>query len=210
MSTTDTPAPARVVVLVSGSGTLLQALLDACQDDDYGLQVVAVGADREGIEGLVRARRFGIPTFVVRLGDHPDRTAWDRELATAIASYAPDLVLSAGFLKILGEPVLERFRIVNTHPALLPSFPGAHAVRDALAAGVEVTGCTLHQVDAGVDTGPVLAQRTVAVHDGDTEESLHERIKVAEREMLVEHLPRLVGRPAQDRPGGRHGGHVAH
>lgn len=186
------PDRARVVVLVSGSGTLLQALLDAAEDESYGVRVVAVGADRDGIEGLARAERHGIPTFVVRLGDHPDREAWDQALADAIGAHGPDLVVSAGFMKILGEPALSRFRIVNTHPALLPSFPGAHGVRDAIAHGVKVTGATLFEVDAGVDTGAILAQRAVDVHDDDTEETLHERIKVVERAMLVEELPGLV------------------
>lgn len=185
---------ASVVVLVSGSGTLLQALLDAAADPAYGVQVVAVGADRDGIEGLARARRHGIPTFVVRLADHPDRAAWDASVDAAIGAHDPDLVLSAGFMKILGEPSLGRFRIVNTHPALLPSFPGAHGVRDALAHGVKVSGATLFEVDAGVDTGRILAQRAVDVLEGDTEETLHERIKDVERRMLVEELPRLLGR----------------
>ncbi|WP_228255109.1 phosphoribosylglycinamide formyltransferase [Ornithinimicrobium avium] len=187
---------AAVVVLVSGSGTLLQALLDAAVDPAYGVQVVAVGADRDDVEGLARARRHGIPTFVVRLADHPDRAAWDTALAAAIGAHDPDLVLSAGFMKILGEPSLSRFRILNTHPALLPSFPGAHGVRDALAHGVRVTGATLFEVDPGVDTGRILAQRAVDVLDDDTEETLHERIKVVERRMLVEELPRLLGRAA--------------
>lgn len=183
------PHPLRVVALVSGSGTLLQAVLDASDDPSYGVDVVAVGADREGTAGLERARTRGIATFVVPLSEHPDRAAWDSALATAIDAHEPDVVLSAGFMKILGPTVLAGHRVVNTHPALLPSFPGAHGVRDALAHGVKVTGCTLHEVDAGVDTGPIIAQRAVAVLPGDTEESLHERIKVAEREMLVEHLP---------------------
>ncbi|HSP61238.1 MAG TPA: phosphoribosylglycinamide formyltransferase [Ornithinimicrobium sp.] len=194
-----TPGPsstgaARLVVLVSGSGTLLQAVLDAAADPDYGVEVVAVGADRDGIAGLRRARDRGLPTFVVPLGQHPDRASWDVALADALAAHRPDLVLSAGFMKILGPEVLGRFAVVNTHPALLPSFPGAHAVRDALAHGVRVTGCTLHRVDAGVDTGPILAQRAVPVLPEDTEVSLHERIKEAERELLVEHLPHLLGR----------------
>ena len=166
---------ASVVVLVSGSGTLLQALLDAAADPAYGVQVVAVGADRDGIEG------------------HPDRATWDEAVAAAIGAHDPDLVLSAGFMKILGEPSLSRFRILNTHPALLPSFPGAHGVRDALAHGVRVTGATLFEVDAGVDTGRILAQRAVGVLEDDTEETLHERIKVVERRMLVEELSRLLG-----------------
>ncbi|MBM6547019.1 phosphoribosylglycinamide formyltransferase [Janibacter sp. YIM B02568] len=177
----------RLVVLVSGSGTNLQAILDACEDPSFGCEVVAVGADRPAIAGLDRAERRGVPTFVVAVADHPDRASWDAALADAIGAHDPDLVVSAGFMKILGPAVLERFggRVINTHPALLPSFPGAHGVRDAMAHGVKVTGCTCHYVDAGVDTGPIIAQRAVAVEDDDTEGSLHERIKVVEREMLV-------------------------
>ncbi|WP_089915024.1 phosphoribosylglycinamide formyltransferase [Lentzea albida] len=184
------PTPARVVVLVSGSGTLMQALLDS----DLPIEVVAVGADRENIEGLKRAERAGVPHFAVKLRDHADRTAWDAALTEAVASYEPDLVVSAGFMKIIGERFLARFggRMINTHPALLPSFPGAHAVRDALAYGVHVTGSTVHLVDAGVDTGPILAQEAVVVEPGDTEETLHERIKVVERRLLVETVGRLA------------------
>lgn len=195
-------ARAPVVVLVSGSGTLLQALLDATDDPAYPVEVVAVGADRDGIAGLERARSRGIATFVVPLRAHPDRAAWDAALADAIAAHGPALVVSAGFLKILGPKVLGRFPVVNTHPALLPSFPGAHAVRDALAYGVTVTGCTLHEVDAGVDTGPIIAQRAVEVLPEDTEESLHERIKTVERALLVEELPRLLGRRDVGAPTG--------
>jgi phosphoribosylglycinamide formyltransferase 1 len=195
-------APARVVVLVSGSGTLLQALLDACADPGYGVEVVAVGADREGIGGLDRASRTDVPTFVVPLAAYHDRAAWDDALAEAIARHEPDLVVSAGFMKILGPSVLARFIVVNTHPALLPSFPGAHAVRDALAHGVKVTGCTLHRVDAGVDTGPIIAQRAVQVDESDSEETLHERIKTVERTMLVEELPGILRRRGQDRGSG--------
>jgi formyltetrahydrofolate-dependent phosphoribosylglycinamide formyltransferase len=180
--------PARVVVLVSGSGTLLQSVLDARDDPDYPARVVAVGADRAGIEGLARAERAGLPTFVARLGDHPDRDAWDKALTEAVAAYEPDLVVSAGFMKILGATFLERFagRVVNTHPALLPAFPGAHAVADALAHGVKVTGCTVHLVDAGVDTGPIVAQQAVTVAPDEDVETLHERIKVVERRLLVD------------------------
>ncbi|MGY1602654.1 phosphoribosylglycinamide formyltransferase [Geodermatophilus sp. SYSU D00815] len=192
------PAPefrprARVVVLISGTGSLCAALLAATDDPAYPATVVAVGADREAA-GLEHARRRGLPTFVCALRDHPDRSAWDRALAAAIAAHAPDLVVSAGFMKIVGPAVLEAFggRLVNTHPALLPAFPGAHAVRDALAAGVAVTGSTVHLVDAGVDTGPVLAQREVPVEPGDDEASLHERIKTVERELLVETVAGLV------------------
>lgn len=190
--TTAQPTP--IVVLVSGSGTNLQAVLDAAADPAYGVRVVAVGADRDGIEGLARAQRAGIPTFVTRVGDFPDRAAWDAALAEQIGAHDPAFVVGAGFMKILGAAVLGRFTVINTHPALLPSFPGAHGVRDALAYGVAVTGCTCHVVDAGVDTGPIIDQRVVRVEPGDDESSLHERIKVVEREMLVE----VVGAMARD------------
>ncbi|MFJ4850533.1 MULTISPECIES: phosphoribosylglycinamide formyltransferase [unclassified Streptomyces] len=182
--------PARLVVLVSGSGTNLQALLDA------GAHVVAVGADRSGIAGLERAERAGVPTFVCRVKDHGDREAWDAALAAEVAAYEPDLVVSAGFMKIVGKEFLARFggRVVNTHPALLPSFPGAHGVRDALAYGAKVTGCTVHFVDDGVDTGPIIAQGVVEVREDDTEEALHERIKEVERRLLVD----VVGRLSRD------------
>lgn len=189
--------PARLVVLVSGSGTNLQALLDAIAAEGasgFGAEVVAVGADREGIAGLERAERAGIPTFVCRVKDHATRADWDRALTEATAAYEPDLVVSAGFMKILGQEFLARFggRCVNTHPALLPSFPGAHGVRDALAYGVKVTGCTVHLVDDGVDTGPIIAQGVVEVRDEDDESALHERIKEVERSLLVEVVGRLA------------------
>ncbi|MDX3227464.1 phosphoribosylglycinamide formyltransferase [Streptomyces sp. ME19-01-6] len=189
--------PARLVVLVSGSGTNLQALLDAIAADGasgFGAEVVAVGADRDGIAGLERAERAGIPTFVRRLKDHATRAEWDRALTEATAAYEPDLVVSAGFMKILGQEFLARFggRCVNTHPALLPSFPGAHGVRDALAYGVKVTGCTVHLVDDGVDTGPIIAQGVVEVRDEDDESALHGRIKEVERTLLVEVVGRLA------------------
>ncbi|CAA9373690.1 phosphoribosylglycinamide formyltransferase [uncultured Nocardioides sp.] len=190
------PAPARLVVLVSGSGTNLQALLDACAEPAYGAKVAAVGADRDGIEGLERAERAGVPTFVRRVRDYTSREHWDRALADSVAAFEPDLVVSAGFLKLVGEEFLGRFagRMLNTHPALCPAFPGMHGAADALAYGVKVTGATLFVVDHGVDTGPIVAQVPVAVEDTDDEESLHERIKVAEREMLV----RSVGRMARE------------
>ncbi|HEU5473936.1 MAG TPA: phosphoribosylglycinamide formyltransferase [Actinophytocola sp.] len=178
--------PARVVVLVSGSGTLLQALLDAARAD-YPARVVAVGADRSGIEGLARAERAGVAGFVVRLADFADRAAWDAALADAVAAHRPDLIVSAGFMKILGPAFLSRFGcpVLNTHPALLPAFPGAHAVADAVRHGVKVTGCTVHLVDPGVDTGPIVAQEAVTVEPGEDAETLHERIKVVERRLLV-------------------------
>jgi phosphoribosylglycinamide formyltransferase-1 len=178
---------ARVVVLISGGGTLLQALIDASEDPAYGAKVVAVGSDRSGIQGLERAARAGIPIFVQAVSDHADRADWDRALAAEAAAYEPDLVISAGFMKLLGPEFLGRFegRIINTHPALLPSFPGMHGPRDALAYGVKITGATVFLVDSGVDSGVILDQRAVPVADDDTVETLHERIKVVERELLV-------------------------
>jgi phosphoribosylglycinamide formyltransferase 1 len=192
------PAPARVVVLASGSGSLLQALLDACADGTAPAQVVAVVSDRDGVAALDRGRLAGAVPVVVRPGDHPDRAAWDAALAAAVDAHAPDLVVSAGFMRLLGPAFLERFggRTINTHPALLPAFPGAHPVRDTVAYGVKVTGATVHLVDAGVDTGPVLAQEAVPVLADDTEETLHERIKVVERRLLVETVTALVHRGA--------------
>ncbi len=188
------PAPARLVVLVSGSGSNLQALLDATADPAYGARVVAVGADRDGIAGLDRAAAAGVPAFVVRLKDHPTRDDWDAALTAAVAEHQPDLVISAGFLKLVGPAFLKAFgdRYVNTHNALLPAFPGIHGPRDALAYGVKIAGATLFFVDAGVDTGPIIAQVSVPVLDDDTEETLTERIKVAERAQLVEQVGRLV------------------
>ncbi|MFF3751128.1 phosphoribosylglycinamide formyltransferase [Streptomyces sp. NPDC002018] len=191
-----TAGPARVVVLVSGSGTNLQALLDAIGDDPaaFGARIVAVGADRGSIAGLERAERAGLPTFVRRVKDYGTRDEWDAALTEATAAYTPDLVVSAGFMKIVGKEFLARFggRFVNTHPALLPSFPGAHGVRDALAYGAKVTGCTVHFVDDGVDTGPIIAQGVVEVRDEDEEDALHERIKEVERRLLVEVVGRLA------------------
>jgi phosphoribosylglycinamide formyltransferase 1 len=185
---------ARLVVLVSGEGTNLQALIDACRDPGYGARVCAVGADRGMIGALTRAERSGIPTFTIRRADHPGREEWDTALARACAAHAPDLIVLAGFMKLVGKPFLGNFggRCVNTHPALLPSFPGANGVRDALAHGVKVTGCTVFLVDEGVDTGPILAQACVPVMDDDDEVTLHERIKVAERAVLVGTVGRMV------------------
>ncbi len=184
----------RLVVLVSGSGTNLQALLDAAADPAYGAEVVAVGADRDGIEGLARAERAGLPTFVLRVADFEDRAAWDRALTAAVAEHRPDLVVSAGFMKLVGPDFLAAYggRMLNTHPALSPSFPGMHGPADALAHGVKVTGCTLFFVDEGVDTGPIVAQAAVPVADDDSVETLHERIKSAEREMLVASVGRMA------------------
>jgi phosphoribosylglycinamide formyltransferase-1 len=189
------PTPTRVVVLVSGTGTLLQALLDAA-GPDYPAQVVAVGADRAGTLGLKRAEDRGLPCFVADLAQHPDRVSWDAALTDAVAAHHPDLIVTAGFMKILGPTFLDRFggRILNSHPALLPAFPGRHPVAAALAHGVRVTGTTVHLVDAGVDTGPILAQHAVEVVPDDTEARLHERIKIVERWLLVDVIAELVRR----------------
>jgi phosphoribosylglycinamide formyltransferase-1 len=190
----EASAPARVVVLVSGSGTNLQALLDACEDPAYGARVVAVGADRDGIEGLARAERSDVPTFVTKVGQFSSREHWDHALADRVAAFEPDLVVLAGFMKLVGAEFLDRFegRVVNTHPALCPAFPGTQGPADALAYGVKVSGATLFVVDAGVDTGPIVAQTVVPVEDDDDVEALHERIKVAERRMLVDNVGRLA------------------
>lgn len=189
-----------VVVLVSGSGTLLQSLIDACADPAWSaahdVRIVAVGADRDSAYGLERARAAGLPTVVVPLRKGDDRAAWDRRLTEAVAAYDPDLVLSAGFMKLVGPAFLGRFagRMINTHPALLPSFPGTHGVRDALAYGVKVTGASIFYVDDGVDTGAIIAQAAVPVLPDDTEDSLHERIKVEERRLLLETVADLADR----------------
>ncbi|MFI5913390.1 phosphoribosylglycinamide formyltransferase [Dactylosporangium sp. NPDC051541] len=186
----------RLVVLVSGSGSNLQALLDAAADPAYGAEVVAVGADRPGIEGLARAERNGVPTFVARVADFPDRAAWDAALLAECSRFKPDLIVSAGFMKLVGPRFLGEYegRYINTHNALLPAFPGTHGPRDALAYGVKLAGATLHFVDSGVDTGAIIAQVAVPVLDDDTEDTLLERIKVAERRQLVD----TVGRMARD------------
>jgi phosphoribosylglycinamide formyltransferase-1 len=184
------------VVLVSGTGTNLQALLDASQEPAYGAVVVAVGADRDGTPAAQRAEDAGIPSFVVALEGYDERAVWDKALTSAVAEHEPDLVVSAGFLKLVGPAFLDRFggRFVNTHNALLPSFPGIHGPRDALDYGVKVTGATLFVVDEGIDTGVVVEQVAVRVADDDDIDSLTERIKAAERVMLVD----CVGRMARE------------
>lgn len=184
----------RVVVLISGAGSTLQAVLEAQSDPQYGAHVVAVISDKADARGLDFARAADIPVEVVAMGAFADRQAWDHALAETITSYEPDLVLLAGFMRILGAPSLEAFggRIINTHPALLPSYPGAYGVRDALAGGAKVTGCTVMLVDAGVDTGPIIAQAAVEVWDDDTETTLHERIKVVERGLVVATVGRMA------------------
>jgi phosphoribosylglycinamide formyltransferase-1 len=188
--------PARLVVLVSGTGTNLQALLDAAADPAYGATVVAVGADRPGTRAQQRAEDAGTPTFCLSVKDFDSRADWDRALTAAVAEHQPDLVVSAGFLKLVGTDFLREFggRFVNTHNALLPSFPGIHGPREALAYGVKITGATLFVVDEGMDTGAIVSQIAVPVEDDDDEDALTERIKVAERAMLVDY----VGRMARD------------
>lgn len=184
----------RIVVLASGNGTTLQALLDATADPEFGATVLAVGADRPGVGALARAQHAGADTFVLRVRDFPSREDWDRALAKQVESYEPDLVLSAGFMKLVGADFLARLsgRYVNSHPTLLPSFPGMHGARDALEYGAKVSGCTLFIVDAGVDSGPIIAQSAVPVQDDDDEAALHERIKIAERAILVEYIGRMA------------------
>ena len=183
---------ARVVVLISGTGSNMAALMEAAKDPAYGAEIVAVGTDREGTRGIQVAETAGVPTFVVPFRSFTERSAWDAAMADRIAEYTPDLVVSAGFMRILGPAVIGRHQAVNIHPALLPSFPGAHAVRDALAHGVRITGTTIHFLDEGVDSGPIIDQVAVPVEDGDDEAGLHERIKVVERRMLVDTVGRLA------------------
>lgn len=178
----------KIVILASGTGTLLQSVIDHV--DRELVDIVAVGSDRP-CEAVERAKRAQLPTFLVEyVPGQTDRQQWNADLVEALRSYQPDVVVSAGFMRILGEAVVDAFpgRIINTHPALLPAFPGAHGVRDALNYGVKVTGSTVHVVDAGVDTGPIIAQEPVVVDANDTEDSLHEKIKKVERQLLVEVL----------------------
>lgn len=184
--------PLRIVVLASGRGSTLQAILDAATDpEDFGGQIVAAGTDVKGCAAMERAEARGIPTFSVELREFADRAGWNDALADTIAGYQPDLVVLAGFMRILAPEVVRRFRIVNTHPALLPAFPGAHAVRDALAAGAERTGVTVHWVDEGIDTGPVIAQLEVPVVAGDDEATLTARIQAAEKPFYVKAIHQL-------------------
>ncbi|MFV0634363.1 phosphoribosylglycinamide formyltransferase [Demequina sp.] len=185
---TNPPELRRIVVLVSGTGSNLQALLEAQAHEGYGARVVAVISDRPGVRALEIAAAAGVPTAVVAVADFADRAAWDQALAAQIAAHEPDLVVCAGFMRLLGAPTLQGWggRIVNTHPALLPAYPGAHGVRDALAGGAKVTGCTVMLVDEGVDTGPIIAQAALEVWDTDDEASLHERIKLIERGLLTD------------------------
>jgi phosphoribosylglycinamide formyltransferase-1 len=176
-----------LVVLISGGGSNLRALLEAASDAEYPARVVAVGADREA-DGFEHAEHFGVPTFSVSFSNFADRAAWGDELLAQIRQWQPDLVVLSGFMRLVPPRVVAALapNLINTHPAYLPEFPGAHGVRDALAAGVEQTGASVIVVDEGVDSGPILAQRRIPVHPGDDESSLHDRIKVVERELLVQ------------------------
>jgi phosphoribosylglycinamide formyltransferase-1 len=176
-----------LLVLISGGGSNLRSLLEASTDAEYPARVIAVGSDTDA-PGLAHAEEFDVPTFTVVPTFFPTREAWGAELLEQIERWSPDLVVCAGFMRILPPAVVSALtpRIINTHPALLPAFPGAHAVREALAAGVDTTGVTVHVIDEGVDTGPVIVQRSVPVYPGDTEHELHERIKSVERELLVQ------------------------
>ena len=177
----------KLVVLISGSGSNLRALLEACDSGSLPATIVAVGADNQA-PGLAHAREFGVTTFVVEPNAYANREAWGQAFLAEIETYSPDLVVSAGLMRILPADVVRALspRLINTHPALLPLFPGAHAVRDALAAGAKETGVTVHVIDEGVDTGPVIRQAKVQIEPGDTETELHERIKVVERQLLVD------------------------
>ena len=196
-STSD--ARSRVVILLSGAGSTAAAVMAAAAGEGYPAQIVAVGSDRPDAAGLGIAAEHGIPTFVVPPREFPDRASWDAALADAVAQWEPDLVLCAGFMRILGQSVLERFSpaLINSHPSLLPSFPGAHAVADALAYGVKVSGVTVHIVVADVDAGPIIAQEAVPVIEGDDEATLHERIKQRERQLLVDVVAQLAHRSLQ-------------
>jgi formyltetrahydrofolate-dependent phosphoribosylglycinamide formyltransferase len=179
----------RLVVLASGSGTTLQAMLD---DPQLRTLIVAAGSDRPECPALGRAAAAGVETFVVRFADYADRVEWNRDFEKVLAAHEPDLVVLAGFMRLLGADIVRRFRIVNTHPALLPAFPGAHAIRDALAAGVDTTGVTVHWVDEGVDTGPLIAQVQVPVQAGDDEDTLRARVQAAEKPLYIKTIRELV------------------
>jgi len=176
-----------IVVLISGGGSNLRALLEASEDAEFPARVVAVGADREA-DGFEHAERFGIPTFTVPFTSYASREEWGDALLEQIRQWEPDLTILSGFMRLVPPRVVEALspNLINTHPAYLPEFPGAHAVRDAIAAGVTQTGASLIVVDNGVDAGPIISQERVEVHPGDTEAALHERIKPVERRLLID------------------------
>ena len=189
----------RVVILASGTGTLAQAIFDARANELTQADIVAVITDQPGAQVIERALTASVESFVIPM--LPDRTEWDRELETLIAALKPDLVVSAGFMRILSPKIVERFKVINSHPSLLPLFPGAHAVRDALAAGATESGTTIHWVDAGLDTGEIIAQERLDILDADTEESLHERIKILERGLIVATIAQLTQRNLENNNG---------
>ena len=183
----------KIVVLISGGGSNLKAILEATENSQYPVQVLAVGADNDA-SGLSHADNYGIPSFVVSPSNFANRAEWAAELLTQIKSFQPDLVVLAGFMRILPPAFVNALspNLINTHPSLLPLFPGAHGVHDAMVAGAKETGVTIHVVDEGVDTGPHLAHARIEILPEDTEESLHERIKVVERQLLVEVVERIA------------------
>lgn len=182
-----------VAVLISGTGSNLRALLEAARHPDFPARIVVVGADRQA-DGLAHAEEFGIPTFTVPWHEHESREAWGAELAQQLAVWSPDLVVLSGLMRLLPAALVAQYspRLINTHPAYLPEFPGAHGVRDALAAGVSETGASVIVVDDGVDSGPILAQERIPVRPGDTEHSLHDRIKPVERRLLIDVVRRIA------------------
>ncbi len=180
----------RIVILASGNGSIAQAIIDAQQNGDLNVEIVCVISDEVGAKVLNRASSAGIPTKVIAMTSN--RADWDLQIIDALTELQPDLVVSAGFMRILSAECVAKFKIVNSHPALLPLFPGAHAVRDALKAGVNTTGTTIHWVDSGIDTGQIIAQEEVEITASDTEESLHERIKIVERRLYVATLQTLL------------------
>jgi phosphoribosylglycinamide formyltransferase-1 len=182
---------ARLVVLASGSGSTLQAIARAAAEPDFGAEVVAAGTDRPGCQAMSRAADAGLATFAVPFADFADRTLWNAALVEVIAEHRPDFVLLAGFMRLLAADTVDRFEWLNTHPSLLPSFPGANAIRDALAHGVKVSGVTVHRVDAGLDSGPILAQAAVPVLEHDTEHSLRDRIQAVEKPLYIETVRQL-------------------
>ena len=180
----------RIVILASGSGSIAQAIIDAQHSGELKAEIAGVISDQAAARVLERAEAAGIPTKIIAMTEN--RADWDKEIISALTYLKPNLVVSAGFMRVLSAECVSKFKIVNCHPALLPLFPGAHAVRDALAAGARKTGTTIHWVDAGVDTGAIIAQEEVEITPSDTEESLHERIKIVERRLYVATLQKLL------------------